>query len=133
MRVSPPRQLQAGAAGAPVGEHAGAHRVGAVMADKPPVLIGDHRPEVDSCDAIRAADGQGCVGQSWHRTLLQKSKERGTQDSGHPSTILLNNNNDLEQHQASNWDEARAEIPAGVPTGGQVRQVLEETLSPDSG
>jgi hypothetical protein len=56
-------QPQAGAAGAHVLWHAGAHRVGAVTADEPPVLMGDHRPELDARHAIWAAEGQGCVGR----------------------------------------------------------------------
>jgi hypothetical protein len=59
---------QAGAASALVLGHAGVDRVGAVTADEPPILIGDHGAEVDSRHAIRAADGQDCVG--WHRALL---------------------------------------------------------------
>jgi len=70
-----PKQPQAPAAGASVLGHAGAHRVGAVAADEPPVLVGDHRTEVDARHAMGAADGQGCVGQSWHRALLHMSKE----------------------------------------------------------
>ena len=39
-----------------------------------PPFIGDHQSELDASHAIRAADGQGCVGQSWHRALLHMSK-----------------------------------------------------------
>ena len=67
------RQPQAGAAGAPVLGHAGTHRVGAVAADETPVLVGDHRTEVDARHAIWAADDQGCVGQRWHRAFLHRS------------------------------------------------------------
>ena len=72
-------QPQAGAAGASVLGHAGAHGVGAVTADEPPILISDHRPELDARHAIRAADGQGCVGRHW--ASLHGSKDAGTQDS----------------------------------------------------
>ena len=36
------RQPQAGAAGAPILGHTGTHRVGAVAADKPSVIVCDH-------------------------------------------------------------------------------------------
>jgi len=68
------REPQACAAGAPVLGNAGAHRVGAVAADEPTVLVGDHRSEVGTCHAIWAADGQGCVAQSWH---LGSSTDKG--------------------------------------------------------
>jgi hypothetical protein len=57
--------LQAGAACALVFGHAGAHRVGAVTTDEPPILVGDHRPEVDTRYAMGAADGQDCVSRHW--------------------------------------------------------------------
>ncbi len=66
---------QAGAARASVLWHAGTYRVGAVPADEPPVLVGDHRSELNANDAIRAADGQGCVGQSWYLAFLHHSKK----------------------------------------------------------
>ena len=67
-------QPQAGAARAPVLGHAGANRVSAVAADEPPILIGDHRSELNACHAIRAAENQGCVGQRWHWAFLHWSK-----------------------------------------------------------
>ena len=45
----------------------------AVAADEPPILVCDHRSELDAHHAMRAADDQGCVGQSWHRALLHRS------------------------------------------------------------
>jgi hypothetical protein len=78
-----PGQPQAGAARAPVLGLAGAQRVGAVAADEPPVLVGDHRPEVDSRHAIRAANGQGCI--SWHLMLLDLRK--GERHAGFHTTV----------------------------------------------
>jgi hypothetical protein len=63
---------QACAARAPVLGHAGTHRVGAVAADEPSILVGDHRSELDAHHAIRAAEGQGCVARQWE--LLHHSK-----------------------------------------------------------
>ena len=57
-------QPQAQAAGASVHVDAGTRRVGAVTADEPPILISDHRPELDARHAMRAANDQGCIGQS---------------------------------------------------------------------
>jgi hypothetical protein len=74
-----PRQPQAGAAGASVLGHAGTHRVGAVTADEPSILIGDHRPEVGSRHAMGAADGQDCVDRQ--RALLHSGNGNCTQDS----------------------------------------------------
>ena len=71
-----PRQPQAGAAGAPVVGYAGAYRVGAVAADEPPILVSDHRPEIDARHAMGAANDQGCVGQSWHRALSTLAKQQ---------------------------------------------------------
>ncbi len=68
----PPRQPQAGAARASVLWHTGTNRVGAVAADEPPILIGDHRPELDSCYAVWAANNQSRVGSQ--RALLHTSK-----------------------------------------------------------
>ncbi len=65
-------QPQAGAAGALILGHAGANCVGAVTADEPPILICDHRPELDARHAMWAADGQGCVSRQW--VLLHTSK-----------------------------------------------------------
>jgi hypothetical protein len=65
-------QPQAGAAGAFVLRDAGTHGVGAVTADEPPILISDHRPELDARHAMWAADGQGCVSRQW--VLLHTSK-----------------------------------------------------------
>ena len=62
------REPQAGAARASVLWHAGAHGVGAVAADEPPVLVGNHRSELNAHDAIGAADDEDRVGQRWHRT-----------------------------------------------------------------
>ena len=73
------RQPQAGPAVAPEIWHAGADCVGAIVADEPPVLVGDHRSEVDSRVVIRAADGQDRVGRHW--ALLHRAKEAGTRDS----------------------------------------------------
>jgi hypothetical protein len=61
---------------------AGANRVSADTADEPPILIGDHRAEVDSRHAVRAADGQGCVGRSWHRSTYAPGEKRKRPDSG---------------------------------------------------
>ena len=52
---------QAPATGAFVLRVAGTHCVGAIAADKPPVLVGDHRSKVDSRHAIWAANGQDRV------------------------------------------------------------------------
>lgn len=60
-----PQQPQAGSAGAHVLPYAGTQGVGAVAADEPPVLVGDHRTEVDARHAMGAADGQDCVGRQW--------------------------------------------------------------------
>lgn len=43
-----PQQPQAGSAGACVLGYAGTQGVGAVAADEPPVLVGDHRTEVNA-------------------------------------------------------------------------------------
>jgi hypothetical protein len=58
------QQPEARAASALVLGLTGAYRVGAIAADEPPILMGDHRSEVDPRHAIRAADDQDCVG--WH-------------------------------------------------------------------
>src|SRR5450759_392434 len=65
-------QLQAGAAGAFVLHDAGTHRVSTVTTDKLPVLVGNHRPEVDTRHAMGAADGQDCVGRHWALPHLSK-------------------------------------------------------------
>ena len=57
---------QAGAACAPIIGDAGAHRVGAVTTDEPPVLVGNHRPEVDARHAMGTADDQDRVRHCWH-------------------------------------------------------------------
>jgi hypothetical protein len=61
---------------------AGANRVGAVTADEPPILVRRHRPKLDSRHAMRAADGQGCVGRSWHRSTCAPGEKRKRPDSG---------------------------------------------------
>jgi len=58
-------QPQTGAAGAPVAGCAGPSGVGAITADKPPVLVGDHRPEIRPRHAVGAANGQDCVRRHW--------------------------------------------------------------------
>jgi len=63
--------------------------VSAITADESPVLIRDHRLEIDSCHAIWAADGQDCV--SWHWALLHRSKRDCTQDSRRQSSNPLKN------------------------------------------
>ena len=73
------RQPQAGSAVAFETWHAGADCVGAVATDEPPVLVSDHRSEVDSRVVIRAAEGQDRVGRHW--SLLHRAKEAGTRDS----------------------------------------------------
>ena len=72
-----PQQAQAGSAGARVLGYTATQGVGAVAANEPPV-IGDHRPELDARHAMGAADGQDCVGQSWHRTAPRMSKVAST-------------------------------------------------------
>jgi transposase-like protein len=72
IRTECARQSQAPAAGAFVLRGAGTHRVGAVAADEPPVLVGDHRSEVDARHAILAPNGQDRI--SWHWALPHVSK-----------------------------------------------------------
>jgi hypothetical protein len=64
--------LQTGAAGTFVIRDAETHRVSTVVTNKPPVLVGDHRAEIDSLDAMRAADSQDCVGLYWAAPHLSK-------------------------------------------------------------
>ena len=77
----PPQQPQAGSAGARVLGYAGAQGVGAVAANEPPVLIGDHRHELDARHAMGAADGQDCVGRQWLSCDEQMSPARRIPDT----------------------------------------------------
>jgi len=54
---------QAGSAGAPVLGHVRVYGMGAVTADKPPILISDHRPELYAHHAMGAAEDQDGVGR----------------------------------------------------------------------
>ena len=68
------RKPKAGTAATPVFGHAGAHGVGAVTADEPPVFGGDHRSEVDPACKVKAVS----VG-NWR--FCTTETEAGTQDS----------------------------------------------------
>jgi hypothetical protein len=69
----------AGDTGAFVERHAGAHCVGAVQANEPPVLTSDHETEVEARDAIRAPNGQDCVSQQWALLSRAALSKRGSQ------------------------------------------------------
>jgi hypothetical protein len=78
---------KAGSAGAHVLRHVRVHRMGAVTADKPPILISDHRSELYAHQAMGAANDQDGVGRQC--SLLLQYECKRTQGTNRPAVYYL--------------------------------------------
>jgi hypothetical protein len=94
--------------------------MGAVTTEEPPVLVGDHRTELDSYDAMGAADWSGLY-RSAKGTPTQPERRWHT---GFQTTRPVISLKTIRIAGAIRVPSANPTVksPAGVPTGGQPQQ-----------
>jgi hypothetical protein len=109
---------KAGSAGAPVLRHVRVYRMGAVTADKTPILISDHRPELYAHHAMGAADDQDGVGRHCPVLVLHITASARRVPIVPPSAA---------REEPWGWqspighsEQPRADSSAGMPGGWQV-------------
>jgi len=115
------------AATAPVVGHAGTHRVGAVAADEPPVLVGDHRSKLDACEAIGAANNQDCVGRQ--RALLHRGNGNWHAGFQTPRSVIPLKKKGSQGSRIDVEPKPTPRFRQACPTAGNFRKTCGSTTS----